>query len=67
VKSLVEAQPRLGGRKTNDIYRVKLLSIVRAMLESDPEDGISTNELMMVSGLSGEGVCKASTTWNTLA
>ena len=59
VKSLVEAQPRLGGRKTNDIYRVKLLSVVRAMLEPDPDDGISADELRMVSGLSGEGVCKA--------
>ena len=59
VKSLVEAQPRLGGKRTNDTYRVKLLSIVRAILESDPDDGISTDELMMVSGLSGEEVRKA--------
>ena len=59
VKSLEEAQARLRGRKTNDTYRVKLLSIVRAMLESDPDDGISMDELMMVSGLSGEEVSKA--------
>ena len=59
VKSLAEAQARLRGRKTNDTYRVKLLSIVRAMLESDPDEGISTDELMMVSGMSGEEVRKA--------
>ena len=59
VKSLAEAQARLRGRRTNDTYRVKLLSIVRAMLESDPDDGISTDELMMVSGLSGEEVRRA--------
>ena len=59
VKSLAEAQARLRGKKTNDTYCVKLLSIVRAMLESDPDDGISTDELMMVSGMSGEEVRKA--------
>ena len=59
MKSLEEAQARIRGNKTNDTYRVKLLSIVRALLESDADDGISTDELMMVSGLSGEEVRKA--------
>ena len=59
VKSLEEAQARIRGNKTNDTYRVKLLSIVRALLESNADDGISTDELMMVSGLSGEEVRKA--------
>ncbi len=59
VKSLQEAEARLRGNKTNDTYRVKLLSIVRALLESDPDEGVSTDELMMVSGLSAEEVRKA--------
>ena len=59
VKSLQEAQAKLRGDKANDTYRVKLLSIVRALLESDPDEGISTDELMMVSGLSAEEVRKA--------
>ena len=59
VKSLDEAQAKIRGSKTNETYRVKLLSIVRALLESDPDDGVSTDELMMVSGLSYEEVSKA--------
>ena len=59
VKSLQEAQAKLREDKANDTYRVKLLSIVRALLESDPDEGISTDELMMVSGLSAEEVRKA--------
>ena len=49
----------LRGDKANDTYCVKLLLIVRALLESDPDEGVSTDELMMVSGLSAEEVRKA--------
>ncbi len=59
VKSVEEAQTRLTRRRTNDTYRVKLLSIVRALLESDPDEGVSTDELMIVSGLGAEEVRKA--------
>ena len=59
VKSLQEAHAKLRGDKANDTYRVKLLLIVRALLESDPDEGVSTDELMMVSGLSAEEVRKA--------
>ena len=59
VKSLQEAYAKLRGDKANDTYRVKLLLIVRALLESDPDEGVSTDELMMVSGLSAEEVRKA--------
>ena len=59
VKSLQEAQAKLRGNKTNDTYRVNLLSIVRPLLESDADEGLSTDELMMVSGLSAEEVGKA--------
>ena len=59
VKSLQEAQAKLRGNTTNDTNRVKLLLIVRALLESDPDEGISTDELMMVSALSAEEVRKA--------
>ena len=37
VKSLQEAQAKLRGEKANDTYCVKLLLIVRALLESDPD------------------------------
>ena len=59
MKSLQEAHAKLRGDKANDTYRVKLLLIVRALLESDPDEGVSTDELMMVSGLSAEEVRKA--------
>ena len=39
-KSLQEAQAKLRGNKTNDTYRVNLLSIVRALLESDADEWI---------------------------
>ena len=49
-------------RKSHDIredYRRQLLTITRTLIEADPDEGISTDELMSVSGLSSEGVRNA--------
>ena len=39
-----------------DPYRGQLLTISQALIEADPDEGISTDELMAVAGLSPEGV-----------
>ena len=58
VSSLLEARERLEDKTTN-AYRAKLLAIVQALLESDPDEGVSTDSLMMASGLSAEDARKA--------
>ena len=40
-------------------YRRQLLTISEALIEADADDGISTDELMVASGLTSEGVRKA--------
>ena len=40
-------------------YRKSLLSVAAALLEADPDEGVSTDDLMLVSGLGPEGVRKA--------
>ena len=40
-------------------HRKSLLSIATALLEADPDEGVSTDDLMMVSGLGPGGVRKA--------
>ncbi len=40
-------------------YRQQLLDIVRALIEADADEGVSTDELMGVCGLKPEGVRKA--------
>ena len=39
-----------------EAYSRKLLEITRAFIEADPDEGISTDELMATAGLSPEGV-----------
>ena len=56
VSSVAEAAARLAKRGITDEYRQQLLSIVEALVDADPDEGISTDELMGVSGLSAEGV-----------
>ena len=58
VQTLADAREKLQD-KTNDAYLLKLLSIVQALLESDPDEGVSTDALMMTSGLNAEDVRKA--------
>ena len=60
VGSVAEARDRLA-RKTDlrEGYRRQLLAIAETLIDADPDEGISTDELMVVSGLSAEGVRRA--------
>jgi ATP-dependent DNA helicase RecQ len=59
VKSLDDAREKLGKKDIVDGYRAQLLQIVEALFEADPDDGISTDDLMGRTGLSPEMVRKA--------
>ena len=56
VRSVQEAQQKLAKTPMNDVYRRQLLSFVDALIAADADEGISTDELMGVSGLSSEKV-----------
>ena len=56
VNSVEEAGTRLAKREILDEYRRQLMKLVEALIDADPDEGISTDELMGVSGLSAEGV-----------
>ena len=56
VSSVEEARSRLDGANMADAYRRQLLSIAETLIDADPDEGISTDDLMGVSGLSQEGV-----------
>ena len=51
-----EARARLERSRIREDYRRQLFRICRALFEADPDEGISTDELMMESGFSSEGV-----------
>ena len=59
VNSVEEARVKLAGKDMADGYRHKLLTIVETLIEADPDEGISTDELMGASGLSPEEVPSA--------
>ena len=56
VSSLEQARSRLQRAQVREDYRKSLLSICGALFNADPDDGISTDELMAESGLSPEAV-----------
>ncbi len=56
VNSLDEATARMQKKQILEKYRKQLLAIVRELVEAKPDEGISTDELMVVSGLSIEQV-----------
>lgn len=56
VGSVEEARLRLAKVEMVGAYRASLLSIVTALIAADPDEGISTDELMAVSGLNAEKV-----------
>ena len=58
VSTLTEARDRLKN-KSNAAYNTKLLAIVQSLMESDPDEGVSTDSLMMRSGFDAKGVRKA--------
>ncbi len=51
-----EARSRLQRAPIKGDYRRQLLGICNALFEADPDEGISTDELMMEAGLTSEGV-----------
>ena len=59
INSLKEARDRLGKKSIRPEYRRQLMSIVEAIMDADMDEGISTDQLMYVSGLSAEGICAA--------
>jgi ATP-dependent DNA helicase RecQ len=54
-----QARDRLTKRKVAEPYASQLLTIVDALIQADPDEGVSTDELMGLSGLSSQGVVKA--------
>jgi len=59
VKSLDDAREKLAKKDIVAGYKAQLLQIVEALFEADPDDGISTDDLMGRTGLSPEMVRKA--------
>ncbi len=57
VHSIEQARDKL--ERVGERYRQQLLHIVRALIEADADEGVSTDELMGVCGLKPEGVRKA--------
>ena len=56
VSSTEEARTRLPREAMSAAYRQQLLTICDALMEADPDQGISTDELMAAAGLNSEGV-----------
>jgi len=56
VASTAEAQERLDRKPLPPEYRRQLLALVDALIGADADEGISTDELMGVSGLGAERV-----------
>ena len=56
VSSVKEARARIERSPIAATYRCQLLSIAETLIDADPDEGISTDELMGKSSLSPEGV-----------
>ncbi len=56
VKSIDEVREKLTRHDIRRQYREQLLTIATALIRADPDEGISTDELMTISGLSTEKV-----------
>ena len=56
VRSIKEAQDRLGKASIPDNYRKQLLRIVKTLIQAEPDEGISTDELLGVADLNAEGL-----------
>ena len=59
VRTIDEARKRIEGADTTPAYRTKLLRLVRSLLDSPPDRGISTDELSGESGLTPARLRKA--------
>ena len=51
VASVQDAKNRLAGHKLEGRYRDALVAVVETLINADPDEGISTDALMEVSGL----------------
>lgn len=58
VRTLAEAEARLTDAQITEAYRQKLLTIVRHVMNALPDQGITTDELTGVSGLSHRELAK---------
>lgn len=56
VGSIEEAREKLTATQLSDTYRQKLMALVEALLSANADEGISTDELMGISGLNAERV-----------
>ena len=56
VSTVDEAERRLATAEVADAYRLQLLLIAEALIGADADEGVSTDELMEISGLSPERV-----------
>ena len=56
VSSKEEGGAKLEKARIRDAYRRQLTTIVERLIEADPDEGISTDELMSATGLSPKGV-----------
>ena len=56
VGSVEEAEKRLANTDCTDSYRGQLLRITEALIQAPADEGVSTDELTAISGLSPEGV-----------
>ena len=59
VGSMDEARDKLAKKPITTEYRKQLLELIQALIMADADEGISTDELMGVSGLSAEKVRSA--------
>ena len=56
VQSVEEARAKLAQHDMTDAYRRQLLAVAARLIDADPDDGISTDELLGVAGLRAEDV-----------
>ena len=59
VASVQDARSRLAGHKLEARYRDALVAIVETLINADPDEGISTDALMEVSGLPPDRITAA--------
>ncbi len=56
VRSVEEAKEKLESRGLDELARGRLLAVVEALIGADPDEGISTDMLMDIAGLSSDQV-----------
>ncbi len=59
IASMDEARARLAREPMTDEYRRQLLAMIESLFGSDADDGVSTDDLMLVSGMNPEQVRQA--------